>query len=327
MGKIPLSNMPEVRKKCGGCGHSWLDKYGKDECPKCLCSLSGGGKDKGGNCGNGQSAGSAMESQSGACPKNDSGPHTWKFGKCSHCGCGEGGANKTKFGECRKGGKHIYKFAKCSKCGCCEGGVSAAPAGNVTRSKQPKKKIANEEYDIHNQDFAKFDKDGSGLLDPAEIKALLTHQLGREASDSAVKGFIDEADKDKDGKISLPEYIASMMGADWEAVPSNRKNCPTCGHKWLDAHGKDECPKCLAPLSGGKARGGNCGNGQSAGSAMESSSGDCSKGGAHTWKFGKCSKCGAGEGGAGAVKFGECDKGGKHIYKFSKCTKCGHNEF
>ena len=103
--------MPEVRKKCNGCGHSWLDKYGKDECPKCLCSLSANST-KGGNCGNGQSAGSAMESQSGKCPKNDDGPHNWKFGKCSHCGTGEGGANKTKFGECRKGGKHIYKFAK-----------------------------------------------------------------------------------------------------------------------------------------------------------------------------------------------------------------------
>ena len=231
---------------------------------------------------------------------------------------------------------------QCSKCGCCEGGVSAAPksATNKTRAAKPKKKICNEEYDVHQADFNKFDKDGSGLLDPAEITALLSHQLGKACTSKEAEAFIADADKDSDGKISLPEYIACMMGAEWEAVPSNQKTCPGCGHKWLDAHGRDECPKCLHSLSGaGKARGGNCGNGQSAGSAMQSSSGCCPKapvdGGPHEWKFGKCSHCKCGEGGksgkkdSGVMKGGVCDKnnGGKHIYKFSKCSKCGKSEF
>ena len=54
------------------------------------------------------------------CPKNDGKPHHWKFGKCSHCGVGEGGARAVKFGECDRGGKHVYKFAKCTKCGVSE---------------------------------------------------------------------------------------------------------------------------------------------------------------------------------------------------------------
>ena len=44
-------------------------------------------------------------------------------------------------------------------------------ASNKTRP--AKKKIANEEYDIHASDFAKYDLDGSGLLDAKEIAKLL----------------------------------------------------------------------------------------------------------------------------------------------------------
>lgn len=126
------------------------------------------------------------------------------------------------------------------------------------------------------------------------------------------------------------------------AAKEVRKTCASCSYGWLDKYGKNECPKCLAPLTGAgsvasRAPGEASTFKRGAGDAMESSSGDCSKGGEHTWKFGKCGKCGQGEGYGkekasphGSVKpipGGACEKDGKmHVFKFSKCTKCGKSE-
>ncbi|KAJ9464644.1 hypothetical protein DIPPA_24842 [Diplonema papillatum] len=106
-------------------------------------------------------------------------------------------------------------------------------------------------------------------------------------------------------------------------MPEVRKQCPHCDFRWLDKYGKNECPKCIQPLHDGGSsasrpswqtsayttnptRGSTAGhriqpgeassNKQKASSAMESASGSCTKGGPHMWKFGKCSKCGVGEG-------------------------------
>lgn len=95
------------RKECPTCAHRWMDKYGKNECPKCLSPLVGtttAGRQihtdaaqgvstrrltPGEASTNKQSASSAMESMSGSCSMG--GSHLWKFGKCSKCGMAEGG--------------------------------------------------------------------------------------------------------------------------------------------------------------------------------------------------------------------------------------------
>jgi len=37
-------------------------------------------------------------------------------------------------------------------------------------------------------------------------------------------------------------------------MPIVKKRCPTCAHGWMDHWGRDECPKCLTPLSRPGAR-------------------------------------------------------------------------
>eukprot|EP01060_Flectonema_neradi_P036775 TRINITY_DN718_c1_g1_i1.p3 TRINITY_DN718_c1_g1~~TRINITY_DN718_c1_g1_i1.p3 ORF type:complete len:113 (+),score=19.27 TRINITY_DN718_c1_g1_i1:63-401(+) len=112
--------MPEVRKECPHCSFRWLDKYGKNECPKCIqplhtghapgsrgtwstgthnmvptSNLHGGARLQPGEASTyKQKASSAMESQSGGCSKG--GNHMWKFGKCSKCNKPEGYAVKTR---------------------------------------------------------------------------------------------------------------------------------------------------------------------------------------------------------------------------------------
>jgi len=123
-GKPGKEHVTSRRKRCPSCNHSWLDKYGKDECPKCLRQLSGATHQRrqvGEPSTYKQAAGSAMESNFGSCPEG--GLHSFKFGKCSKCKRAEGGIRGTRevsggmTGACPKGGKHVYKFTKCTKCG------------------------------------------------------------------------------------------------------------------------------------------------------------------------------------------------------------------
>jgi len=370
--------MPDERKECNTCGHRWLDKYGKDECPKCLAPLSGAGQPRrqvGEASTYKQSAGSAMESEFGVCSKNNGGPCSFKFGKCSHCGRGEGGVRGTRqvkggmTGSCPKGGKCIYKFSKCTKCGAQEGSVSAAPKAITTKttkstSRRPRGQLSQTQYQIIETDFLQYDEDHSGFLSEQEMIPVLKKQLGETPCEDAMQGFMAQIDLNHDNKISIEEYITWLHGPGWTVeggcppaaapaanhtepakacgkshVASKRKECATCGNKWLDKYGRDECPKCLTPLSSAGQPRRQVGEAstykQSAGSAMESKFGSCPEGGEHSFKFGKCSNCRISEGGirghqdSGVMKGGTCPKnnGGKHIYKFSKCSKCGAAEF
>ena len=78
--------------------------------------------------------------------------------------------------------------------------------------------------------------------------------------------------------------------------------CSSSGHRWLDKYHKDECVKCLTPLSRNILARNRRNPGEAStlkekpSSAMESSSGVCREGGAHEWRFGRCRKCGKPQG-------------------------------
>ncbi|XP_062193711.1 calcium-dependent protein kinase 22-like [Phragmites australis] len=75
------------------------------------------------------------------------------------------------------------------------------------------KKMSNEEY--LPKAFKFFDKDGNGFIEMEELmEALGDGGLG--PNDQVVNDIISEVDKDKDGRISYPEFELMMKaGSDW----------------------------------------------------------------------------------------------------------------
>ena len=205
------------------------------------------------------------------------------------------------------------RSAQCIKCGASEGSLAAIPPQNKATLDDKIKAL-----------FDQIDDNGDGIIDVDEMTRIAWYFdcYGDAAATFVAK--LMEFDSDGDGKISRDEFSTAMYAKVFHGYFADdpktvledveetlrrimsatskggnaRKTCPTCAHSWLDKHGKDECPKCLTPLSGGgggakRAPGEASTHKASAGSAMESESGTCSKGGPHQWKFGKCSKVAA----------------------------------
>ena len=75
--------------------------------------------------------------------------------------------------------------------------------------------------------FKAFDTDGSGFLEPKEIRAILVRPtpgrapLTEPEADAVVKKFIDKYDKNGDGKLEIGE-ISEYLAAHREAGPPSR---------------------------------------------------------------------------------------------------------
>jgi len=76
--------------------------------------------------------------------------------------------------------------------------------------------ISKDQLWTYQEDFNKFDVNGSGALDLDEVKQLLKHQLqDRDPTQDELDDFMSCADLNADGQLSLHEYISSMLGGAW----------------------------------------------------------------------------------------------------------------
>eukprot|EP00873_Tetraselmis_striata_P043024 jgi/Tetstr1/463288/TSEL_008212.t1 len=276
--------VPEKKRHCVTCDHTWMDRYRKNECPKCLNPM------KLADVPPELKPSDAMESSSGSCPKG--GPHTWKFGKCNKCNLAEGyEKHSTKlmrqqsnsFSEVRKtcptcdfSWLDRYGKNECPKCisPLVKQPPSMARRHSMTSTPSPESKPTETRKTCPTCAYKWLDRYGKNecpkCLSPLESKHDLVPRPNR--------------------KLAELECVASCTEV--------RKTCPTCSFSWLDKYGKPECPKCLSPLNDKPRRkAGEVSTYKYApADAMESVAGQCRKGGPHHFKFGKCRQCGLGEG-------------------------------
>ena len=195
---VPHVSATDKRMECPRCAHRWLDRHGKDECPKCLAQLT-----------------TALPIEP------------------------------------------ILAAA-----------VAEKAADRAARIAEASRKVL------------------------AAAKAATRWRQLRSAADVGGDG---EAAADGASPPRPAEQTADAVVRRWRKL-ATRRECPGCGHRWLDKYGKDECPRCLQPLSLPEWRRQQSPYLPPSNSAVASSSGDCPRGGPHTWRLGRCTKCGTGEG-------------------------------
>merc|ERR1719498_628064 len=69
--------------------------------------------------------------------------------------------------------------------------------------------LSEEEIEEIREAFNLFDADGSGTIDPKELKAAM-QSLGFEAKNQTIYQMINDIDKDKSGEIDFEEFLDMM---------------------------------------------------------------------------------------------------------------------
>ena len=87
-------------------------------------------------------------------------------------------------------------------------GTDALTLGTVSKSSTPKG-LTEDEVEELRQAFDLFDTDGSGTIDPKELRAAM-QSLGFEAKNQTIYQMIKDIDKDDSGEIDFDEFLQLM---------------------------------------------------------------------------------------------------------------------
>ena len=87
--------------------------------------------------------------------------------------------------------------------------VSRQPKGKFNANKYIRPGLTEDEIEEIKEAFDLFDTDGSGSIDPKELRAAM-QSLGFEAKNQTIYQMITDLDKNKSGNIDFEEFLDMM---------------------------------------------------------------------------------------------------------------------
>ena len=91
---------------------------------------------------------------------------------------------------------------------------SATTSSSSTKQQQQRRPgLSDDEVEELRQAFDLFDTDGSGTIDPKELRAAM-QSLGFETKNQTIYQMIQDIDKDGDGDVDFDEFLDLMTR--WE---------------------------------------------------------------------------------------------------------------
>ena len=87
--------------------------------------------------------------------------------------------------------------------------VSKGPRGNWKATSYVRPGLTEDEVEEIKEAFDLFDTDGSGSIDPKELRAAM-QSLGFEAKNQTIYQMINDLDKNRNGNIDFDEFLDMM---------------------------------------------------------------------------------------------------------------------
>ena len=91
--------------------------------------------------------------------------------------------------------------------------ISATTSSSTKQQQQRRPGLTDDEVEELRQAFDLFDTDGSGTIDPKELRAAM-QSLGFETKNQTIYQMIQDIDKDGDGDVDFDEFLDLMTR--WE---------------------------------------------------------------------------------------------------------------